>query len=137
FMPDMSGGTEASMESPVSERRKWTVEQVVEEYETYSAQAAEVFASVQAAPLSATMLPMGELGTHPMAILPATFLFDAYCPLRNDILTPSGSIDRPQPPRDEQRLGPTIEWMLAGLPWMNDAALRPIVDRPLTLVLEG
>ena len=137
FMPDMSAGTEASMESPVSERRKWTIEQVVEEYETYSAQAAEVFASVQTAPLSETMLPMGELGTHPMAILPATFLFDAYCHLRNDVLAPNGSIERPQPPRDEQRLGPTIEWMLAGLPWMNDDALRPIVDRPLTLVLEG
>ena len=30
----------------------------------------------------------------------------------------TASIDRPQPPRDEQRLRPTIEWMLAGLPWM-------------------
>src|SRR5262249_3007865 len=95
FMPDMSAGTDASMESPVSERRKGTTEQVVDEYETYSAQAAEVFASVQAAPLAETMLPMGELGTHPMAILPATFLFDAYCHLRNDVLAPSGSVDRP------------------------------------------
>ena len=137
FMPDMSAGTEASMESPVRERRKWTIEQVVDEYETYSAQAAEVFASVQTAPLAETMLPMGELGTHPMAMLPATFLFDAYCHLRNDVLTPNGSVDRAQPPRDEQRLGPTIEWMLAGLPWMNEDTLRPIVDRPMMLVLEG
>ena len=68
--------------------------------------------------MSETMLPMGDLGTHPMAIMPSTFLFDNYCHLRNDILKPNGPIDRPEPPRDEKRLAPTIEWMLAGLPWM-------------------
>jgi hypothetical protein len=72
-----------------------------------------------------------------MSILPSTFLFDGYTHLRNDILTPNGSIDRPQPPRDEMRLRPTIEWMLAGLPWMCADALDGIVDRPLALVLEG
>jgi hypothetical protein len=137
FMPDMSAGTEQSMEAPVAERRTWTVEQVVDEYETYSAQAAEVFASVQTAPISDTMLPMGELGTHPMGILPSTFLFDAYCHLRNDILAPNGSIERPQPPQDEQRVSAVLEWMLAGLPWMCADALAPVVDKPLVLELTG
>ena len=125
------------MEPAVAERRSWPIEQVVEEYETYSGQAADVFASVQAPPLGETLLPMGELGTHPMSILPSTFLFDGYTHLRNDILTPNGSIDRPQPPRDEKRLRPTMEWMLAGLPWMCADALAPVVDRPLALALEG
>ena len=80
---------------------------------------------------------MGDLGTHPMSILPSTFLFDGYTHLRNDILTPNGSIDRPQPPRDEMRLRPTIEWMLAGLPWMCADALDGVVDRPITLTLDG
>jgi uncharacterized protein (TIGR03083 family) len=138
FLPDSSKvGTERSMEPAVAERRSWPIEAVLEEYETYSGQAAEVFASVQAPPLGETLLPMGELGTHPMAILPSTFLFDGYTHLRNDILTPNGSIDREQPPRDEQRLRPTIEWMLAGLPWMCADALAGVVDRPLELTLDG
>ncbi len=137
FMPDMSGGTENAMEGPVAQRRAWSVEQVVDEYEMYSAQTAELFASVQQPPLSETMLPMMDLGTHPMSILPATFLFDAYTHLRVDILAPTGPIDRPEPPRDEQRLRPTIEWMLAGLPWMCAAALAPVLSRPVVLELHG
>jgi len=137
FLPDTGSGTEKSMEPAVADRRTWPIEAVLEEYETYSQQAADVFESVQNAPLSETMLPMGELGTHPMSILPSTFLFDGYTHLRNDILTPNGSIDRPEPPRDAMRLGPTIEWMLAGLPWMCAAALDGVVDRPLALTLVG
>jgi uncharacterized protein (TIGR03083 family) len=137
FLPDTSSGTEQAMEGPVAERRSWPIAQVLDEYESCSAQAAEVFASVQAEGIAQTPLPMGELGTHEISILPATFLFDAYCHLRNDILVPHGSIDRPEPPRDEQRLGPTIEWMLAGLPWMCTEALARVVDRPLVLTLDG
>ena len=137
FLPNTDSGTESSMEPAVADRRSWPIETVLEEYETYSEQAANVFESVQEAPLSETMLPMGELGTHPMSILPSTFLFDGYTHLRNDILAPNGAIDRPQPPRDEMRLRPTIEWMLAGLPWMCAAALDGVFDRPLGLVLEG
>ena len=137
FLPDTASGTERAMEPAVAERRTWPIEAVIEEYETYSEQAANVFASVQDAPLSETMLAMGELGTHPMSILLSTFLFDGYTHLRNDILTPNGSIDRPQPPRDEMRLRPTIEWMIAGLPWMCADALAGVVDRPLVLALDG
>jgi uncharacterized protein (TIGR03083 family) len=135
-MPDLSGGTEAGMEAPVAERRKLPVADVVAEYETYSEQAANTFAMFQEPPLSQNELPMGELGTHPMSMLASTFLFDAYCHLRNDILGPNGPIDRPEPPRDEQRLRPTVEWMIAGLPWMCVDALA-VVDRPLTLRLKG
>jgi uncharacterized protein (TIGR03083 family) len=136
FLPDASKGTEAGMEPQVAKRRDWPVAQVVEEYETYSEQAANVFASVQDPPMSETKLPMGELGTHPMSMLPSVFLFDGYTHLRADILAPSGSIDRPQPARDAKRLRPTVEWMLAGLPWMCAGELGT-VDRPLELTLDG
>jgi hypothetical protein len=79
---------------------------------------------------------MGDLGTHPMKLLPNILLFDSYCHLRNDILVPNGPIDRPRPPDDEQRVVPTIEWMLAGLPWMCPA-LAAIVDQPFVLELTG
>jgi uncharacterized protein (TIGR03083 family) len=135
-MPDLSAGTELSMEIPVAERRAWTIEDVVAEFETYSGHVADLAASLQDPPMAETLLPMGDLGTHPMAIVPCTFLFDNYCHLRNDILKPNGPIDRPQPPRDDKRLAPTIEWMLAGLPWMCAEKLA-FVDKPITLVLTG
>jgi uncharacterized protein (TIGR03083 family) len=135
-MPDLTGGTENGMEAPVAVRRGWTVEEVLAEYETYSGQVADLGASLQDPPMADTMLPMGDLGTHPMAIMPSTFLFDVYCHLRNDILKPNGPIDRPEPARDEKRLAPTIEWMLAGLPWMCAEQLA-FVDKPVTLVLTG
>jgi uncharacterized protein (TIGR03083 family) len=137
FLPDTTAGTERAAEPTVAERRTWPIDAVIDEYETYSEQAANLFTSVQTAPLAETMVPMGDLGTHPMAILPSTFLFDGYTHLRNDILKPNGSIDREQPERDEQRLRPTIEWMLAGLPWMCADALRGVVDRPIELILAG
>jgi uncharacterized protein (TIGR03083 family) len=136
-MPDTSGpDPEGAMEAPVAERRTWPVAEVLAEYETFSEQAINVFAMAQDEPLASTQLPMGAFGTHPMSMLAGTFTFDAYCHLRNDILAPNGPIDRPEPPRDEQRLQPTVEWMLAGLPWMCAADLA-VVDRPLVLVLDG
>jgi uncharacterized protein (TIGR03083 family) len=135
-MPDLTGGTENGMEAPVADRRAWTVEEVLAEYETYSGQVADLAATLQDPPLSETLLPMGDLGTHPMAIMPSTFLFDNYCHLRNDILEPNGPIARPEPARDDMRLAPTIEWMLAGLPWMCAEKLT-FVDRPITLALTG
>jgi uncharacterized protein (TIGR03083 family) len=137
FMPDMSGGTEPAMEGPVAERRAWPIADVIAEYETYSAAVADLAGSVQEPPMADNLLPMGDLGTHPMGLLPNIFLFDTYCHLRNDILRPNGPIDRPEPPRDEQRIRPTVEWMLAGLPWMCTDALNKIVDQPLVLELEG
>src|ERR1051326_5549892 len=41
-MPDLTGGTEISMEAPVAERRGWTIEEVLAEYETYSGQVADL-----------------------------------------------------------------------------------------------
>jgi uncharacterized protein (TIGR03083 family) len=135
-MPDLSGGTEISMEAPVAQRRSLPIAQVLTEYETYSGQAVDAFAMLQDPSMAANELPMGELGTHPMSMLASTFLFDAYCHLRNDILQPNGPIDRAEPPRDEQRLRPTVEWMLAGLPWMCSDALA-FMDRPVSLTLDG
>ena len=135
-MPDVSGGTEAAMEVPVAERRSWTTGAVLDEYTTFSEQAGAVFAMAQDPPLAETMLPMGDLGTHPMSMLASTFCFDAYCHLRNDILRPEGPIDRPEPPRDAVRVGATLEWMLAGLPWMSQDALT-FLDRPIVLRLTG
>jgi uncharacterized protein (TIGR03083 family) len=135
-MPDMASGTEKAMEGPVADRRVLPVDEVVGEYATFSEQIAASLPMFQEPPLSTTELPMHDLGTHPMSIVPDMFVFDAYCHLRHDILRPRGSIDRPEPPRDEQRLRPAITWMLAGLPWMSASTLA-FLDRPIVLTLEG
>jgi uncharacterized protein (TIGR03083 family) len=137
YLADMSNGTEQAMEGPVAERRSWPIADVIAEYETYSAQLADVTESMQQPPLADNLLPMNDLGTHPMSILSNVFLFDTYCHLRNDILHPNGPIDRPEPPRDERRLRPTLEWMLAGIPWMAKDPLNKVLDDPIVLVLEG
>jgi uncharacterized protein (TIGR03083 family) len=136
-LPRNPPGTERGMEPSVTERRTWPIEQVIDEYETYSDKAADMFAGLQTAARGETLIPMANFGTHPMSILPKTFLFDGYTHLRNDILAPSGSIVRDEPPRDEKRLRPTVEWMLAGLPWMCADELGPIVDHPMVLTLDG
>jgi uncharacterized protein (TIGR03083 family) len=135
-MPDMTNGTEPAMEGPVAERRARPVAEVVEEYATFSEQIGASLPMFQEPPLSTTEIDMHDLGTHPMSIFPDLLVFDAYCHLRHDILRPRGSIDRPEPPRDEQRLRPAVTWMLAGLPYMsgNDLAF---MDRPLALRLDG
>jgi uncharacterized protein (TIGR03083 family) len=137
FLPNTPKGTVRGTEPSVVERRAWPVEAVIDEYETYSEQAGNLFADVQAAPLGDKVIPMADFGIHPMAILPSTYVFDAYTHLRNDILAPSGAIERPEPARDEMRLRPTVEWMLAVLPWMCADALRDVVDASITLALRG
>ena len=136
WMPDLSGNTEAAMEGPVADRRAWTTEEVVAEFETFSGQLADLGETMQAPPVADTLLSMYDLGTHPTSLLANSFLFDTYCHLRNDILEPNGPINRREPPRDEMRLQPTVEWMLAGLPWMCSEQLA-FVDRPIQLVLTG
>lgn len=128
---------EQDMELGVSTRKAWTPDAVIADYEAISAQAIDVFASLQDEPLASTIIPMKNLGSHPMHLVPNAFAFDHYCHLRVDILKPTGPIDRPEPPSDELRLAPTIEWMLAGLPQMCEAALAKVVTAPVRIELTG
>ena len=110
---------------------------MLEECDTFSAQAVEALAGMQDPPLSETVFPFGALGNYPMAIFANAFAFDHFCHLRNDILRPNGPIDRPAPPVDDLRLGATMEWLLSGLPQMAPDALRAAVTKPLGLRLGG
>src|SRR6185436_2592816 len=116
-------GVEQDMELGVSARKDWTTADVLADYEAISAQAIDAFAGLQEEPLASTTIPMKNLGTHPMHLVPNAFAFDHYCHLRVDLLAPTGPIERPALPSDELRLAPTIEWMLAGLPQMCEDAL--------------
>ena len=74
FMPDMSGGTESAMEPPVAERRAWSIEDVLAEFETYSGQVADLAATLQEPPLSETMCAISRSPSRKLigtALLPA------------------------------------------------------------------
>lgn len=128
---------ERDMDVAVETRKDWTPEQVLADYESLSAEAIENMANLQAEPLASTLVPMKNLGSHPLHLVPNAFVFDHYTHLRVDILQPTGPIDRPPLPSDELRLEPTIDWMLAGLPQMCADALAKVATPPVRLELTG
>ena len=126
---------EADAEVPVQARRHWTAAEVVTEYDTWSEAGIAALAAMQEPGLAETVIPMANLGHHPMRLLAHAIVFDHYCHLRHDIgrAVPAAA----GLPHDAAALDATIEWMLAGLPQMcaNELASAPAV--PLNLVLEG
>jgi hypothetical protein len=131
-----TGDAEATAELMLVSRRKWTPAQVMDEYREWSPKALAALASMQDPPMADMVIPLGNLGHHPLHLLANALTFDHYCHLRHDILCPSGPVDRPALPTDELRIAPTLEWMLGGLPQMCAEGLRG-VDRPLNFVFEG
>ena len=121
-----SGDAEADAEVPVQARRSWTPTQVVTEYEEWSDKGIAALAGLQEAPLADMVIPLGNLGSHPMHILGNAIAFDHYCHLRHDI---GASVARAAVlPRDGETLTATVEWMLAGLPQMCAEALSACTD---------
>lgn len=120
----------------VDVRRSWSTGQVLDEYETWSRRTLRLLGVVQVPPLGAIRLPLGDLGTYPAHLLANSLVFDHYAHLRLDLLAPFGPLDRPVPPSDALRLGPTLEWLLGGIPQQCRDALA-WVDRPLNLRLRG
>jgi uncharacterized protein (TIGR03083 family) len=143
----VGGGTTARAEPPsddaernadaaVDERRSWTADAVLAEYESASTTAIGALSALQEPPMRDTVVPLGNLGSHPLHLLANALVFDHYCHLRHDLLAPSGPLQREALPCDDLRLRPAVAWMLGGLPQMCAEALS-IVDRPLRLVLDG
>jgi uncharacterized protein (TIGR03083 family) len=120
----------------VVQRRGWTADQVVEEFEQYREPFLAAITAVQQEPLASSPLTMSELGTYPMHQLADAFAFDLWCHLYVDLLAPTGPIQRPVPEPEEDLLQPAIGWMLAGLPQMCPSVSK-VLDRPMGLDLTG
>jgi uncharacterized protein (TIGR03083 family) len=133
--PGPPDDAEASAEVPVQARRAWTPAQVMEDYAHWAPLGLAAMEAMQAAPLAETVIPLGNLGSHPMHLLANALVFDHYCHLRHDI---GAAVPRAAAlERDGESLVATREWMLAGLPQMCADALRPAVTAPVVLDLEG
>jgi uncharacterized protein (TIGR03083 family) len=120
----------------VRERRGWTAQQVVEEFEHYAQAALPVFRSIQEQPAAASPLTLSELGTYPLHNLADAFAFDMWCHLYVDLLAPTGPVERPVGEPEDEVLRPGIGWMLAGLPQMCPSVSK-VLYAPIALRLTG
>ena len=134
--PDAPGDAERNADAGVDERRSWSPADVLAEYAEWSEKGLAAFAGMNEEPMASMVIPLGNLGSHPMHILTNAIVFDHYCHLRWDLLAPHGPLQRPALEVDDERLVPTMEWMLGGLPQMCERELA-FVDRSVNLVFEG
>ena len=129
-----SPDVEANAEVPVQARRMWTVEQVRAEYDQWSTVGLAALAGLQEPPMHDMVIPLANLGSHPMHLLANAIVFDHYCHLRHDIgaAVPAAAAL----PHDDSALAVTLAWMLAGIPQMCGDALAGC-DTGLNLVVAG
>jgi uncharacterized protein (TIGR03083 family) len=130
-----SGKSETAAEVPVGDRRDWTAEQVTAAYDEWSEKGVAALAALQEPPIADTVVPISDLGTHPLHILANAIVFDHYCHLRHDI---GAAVKRAAVlPHDPEALHATVEWMLAGLPQMCAAELGAGPDQSVNIVFDG
>jgi uncharacterized protein (TIGR03083 family) len=126
---------EADAEVPVQARKDWTPEQVMAEYDQWSDAGIATLAAMQDPAMADMVIPMANLGSHPMHILANAIVFDHYCHMRHDI---GAAVERAASlPHDEAALMATLEWMLAGVPQMCAEALAAAPHQTVNLVFEG
>lgn len=130
-----SGKAEEAAEVPVRDRRDWTPEQVVAAYDEWSEKGLVALSALQEPPMAETVVPLSDLGSHPMHLLGNAIAFDHYCHLRHDI---GAAVERAGGlPHDADVLAATLEWMLAGLPQMCARELAAAPHQPINLVFDG
>lgn len=133
-LPDNpSGKSERLNDAAVRERADWAPEQVVEYYRTQSAAGLVALEAFQGAELRDAPVEMLDLGTYRMAQLADAVAFDHLVHLTCDIVGPV----TPGPVALAAAVDPAVDWMIAGLPQMNGAAIAPLLTRPVGLRLTG
>ncbi len=135
----IEGGTsedvEENAEVPVQARKSWTRDQVIAEYMEWSEKGIGALSFMNTPEMADTVIPLANLGSHPMHLLANAIVFDHYCHLRHDV---GHAIDKAAAlPRDPQALTATLEWMLAGIPQMCQPALSVAPKQTVNLVFEG
>ena len=130
-----SEDAEENAEVPVQARRAWTTDQVIAEYAEWSAKGVAALTALQDPPMADAVVPLGNLGAHPLHILANAIVFDHYCHLRHDIgfaLPRAAGL-----PQDEAPLAATLEWMLAGVPQMCAPGLAGVEPVAVNLEFSG
>jgi uncharacterized protein (TIGR03083 family) len=133
-LPDVTGlPTEEAQEVYVAERRSLSPAEVVADYESVSAAALPILASLDGQTFE---LPLGDLGTYPATTVPLAYNFDHFVHIRMDLFAPRGPLTSEPPPADDLRLAPALTWIAAALPQQN-AEVFSGLPGSLTFVLSG
>lgn len=128
---------EALNDRAVDARRRFTVPEIRAEYEQMSERALQALEMMESPVLSSREVCMGDIGSYPLAAMSEAVCFDHLCHVVHDLLAPRGPVRQAGPPIDEQRLAPSLDWMLRGLPVMSGRGLAAVLERPLILNLSG
>jgi uncharacterized protein (TIGR03083 family) len=130
-------GIEKLNDMNVAAKSSWSPDQVIADLERQSAIALPMFSALQDEPYASTEAQLLDLGSYPEHAIPDMFSFDFYTHLRWDVLSPRGPVSGHNAPApDELRLKPAVNWLLAGLPKMQNG-IRLSLAKPVTLVLTG
>jgi uncharacterized protein (TIGR03083 family) len=133
-LPDPAGlPAERAADLYVESRRHMTPKEIVADYESVSSRGLEVLAAVQGQDID---IPLGDVGTYPASIIPATFAFEHYIHIRCDLFAPDGPLSGEPPASDELRLAPTLDWIEAALPQQNSKLLDDM-DKAVEVRLTG
>lgn len=131
-----NSGIEPLNEVMVAGRRDWDAARTLDNVQKQLNQAITLFIPLQEPPMASVETQMFDLGAYPLHAIADMFTFDMTTHLRYDILAPRGPINRQLPPLDEARLGPSVSWLLGGIPKMQPN-LAGHLTAPLALHLTG
>jgi uncharacterized protein (TIGR03083 family) len=119
-LPDLDGlPTEQAQETAVQARRGMAGADALADYAHARQPGLQTLGELAALDIE---IPAGDLGTYPASLLPTAYSFDHYTHIRADLFAPRGPLTGAQPPSDEQRLGPVLDWIEVALPQQNPAA---------------
>jgi uncharacterized protein (TIGR03083 family) len=118
----------------VDTRRDRSGPDVLAEYRRWSGVVAVVFPVVAGGPLARVRMPLAELGSFPVRLLPSAMVFDHHTHLHHDM---APALGRPAPVTDANRMSVVLEWMMAVLSNQVRAAAPAWLDRPMAITLAG
>jgi len=124
---------EVAAEREVASRADWDAGRVLDDYVEAASRALPVLEHLGGVD---NLVPLGEFGTYPAAMLVNAYAFDLYTHIRADLLAPRGPLEAAAPPSDELRMGPTAGWILAALPQQCATAVARLPG-PVEFLLTG
>lgn len=93
------------------------------DYESVSAAALPVLGSLIGQTFE---VPLGDLGTYPAEAIPTAYSFDHFVHIRMDLFAPRGPLTGQQPPADDLRLAPALDWAQSALPQQSKAVITEL-----------
>lgn len=118
----------------VDARRDRTPAQVFSEYRRWSKVLGATVPVLTRTPLARLTVPLAELGSFPVRLLPSASVFDQHTHLSYDI---APAVGRRAADADANRMAAVLEWMMAVLSNQLVAAAPVWFDRPLSITLTG